>query len=655
MQADKHKEIESLITSPDKNIREQAFAVLLSDSSIEGISFLNRIIFGDNEVVKLYLVRYITRYYANQKGLRILKLLMENKNEHIRTEASDAFATINCSGKKDIILEMFQSKSDFVIGYAIREAGDKNITAAIDYLFIIYEKSNVKRKIEILIVLREIRGTESINGLIKALDELDESVLFEVIQTLGLFYNYVSWNKIVNFLEHPSVRIRKAAVWFLSRYKSKAARDKLLTSYFEETDPVLRNQIIDEGLLQYKEFKVVAQMLETLVCGEDYNTRLLAECALDQFPEKMRYKVVKKYRNNKNERLRAVALGKAGNLKSKKAKKWLVDALMHDNSYSVRVAAAQALGVRGDRSAMPQLEYAFLFDEIKIVSYIALMALTKIWDQNDWGKIYSILEFPEQTHCESQIIVLRFIQKKILREKWDIPANLYDRIMFRLHSRDINIRYVCMEILRVLKDKKAVLAIIDIYMSSETDYENQIALKAINDIVYDDPLFIFAFLVQTRPKQKVFIQILQLIEKINFDPEFDFEMILQMSTLFLRERSKVVKTQIVKTLLNIFKNNYRNLSGVMKDANDQWLDIILKCAKYAEKEDLKIFGPEIFLDNLENPIKATQEIAIRMLGLFKEERALQKLTVMAISHKSMEIRKIAREAVHQIFYEEKVA
>ncbi len=648
-------EIKSLIVSPDKNIRDRAFDRLLSDGSIEGISLLNRIVKGDNEIAKLYLIKYISEYYADRKGLKILKLLMENKNEHIRTEAADLFSGINCSGKKDIILEMFKSKSDFVVGYAIKEAGDKHMIAAIDYLFLIYDKSDAPRKIEILSVLRKIRGTASIKGLIKALDETDLAVLYEVIQTLGLFHNYVSWHKIVKFLDHSSVNIRRVAVWFLSRYKSKHVRDRLLSLYFKENDPALRNQIVGEGLIRYKDFKVVARMLETLVCGEDYNTRLFAERALDQFPEKIRYKVVKKYRNHKNEKIRAVALGKAGELKSKKVKRWLSDALLNDESYCVRVAAAQALGVRGDRSVMPQLEYVFLFDDVKAVCYVALISLTKIWDQSDWGKIYSILEFPEQTHCEAQIMVLRFIQKKILREKWDIPQNLYDRILFRLYSKDPNIRYVCMEILRLLKDKKAVLPIIDIYMDSETDFENKIALDVISDIVYDDPLFLFSFLVQARPKGKVFIQILQLIEKIDFDPQYDFEMILQMSTLFLRERSKKVKTQIVKTLFNIFKNNYHNLSGIMKESEEQWLGIILKCAKYAEKEELKIFGAEIFLDNLENSNRATQEISIKMLGVFREERALQKLTEISISHKSMEMRKIARQAIWRIFYKENVA
>jgi len=104
-----------------------------------------------------------------------------------------------------------------------------------------------------------------------------------------------------------------------------------------------------------------------------------------------------------------------------------------------------------------------------------------------------------------------------------------------------------------------------------------------------------------------------------------------------------------------FKGNFYNLSEIMREENDQMIDIIIKCAKCAEKEELKIFGPDIFLDNLENTSRATQEIAIRMLGMFKEERALQKITRIAISHKSMEIRKIAKKAMQQIFFGEKVA
>lgn len=645
------KTLKELLQSPNQSLKEEAFFHLMKSSSDETSALFDELIHGGDEVTKICFCTYIATHVTSRRGGEILKTLMEDENEYVHTEAAKAFSKLTCIGRKDIILEMLKSRSEVVIDYAIKETGISRVVAGIELLIKLYETASTNRRILILRMLREIRGTEAIGWLLNSLDTSDEKELFEIIHTLGVFHNYLSWHKITKFLSHSSPSIRRAAVWFLNRYRSKIIRTKLFELYFKESDPSVRNEII-HGLVQYKDFKMVTALLEMTVYADDYTMQLTAGSALDKFSPKLLYKMVKKYRKHPGEKIRVAVLLRAGHLPYKKATGWLKDAFRYDPSEHVRAAAAEAFGTGLNKNATHDLEHAFLFDPSPLVQYTALMALTRVWGQNHWPKIYSILEYPEDRYTQAQLIVLRFLQKMILRENWVIPDPLRDRIIFRLFSENNHIRYLCIQILGTLKDKKALIPLIDLYIETSLTEEKERTLKAIEEISYDDPLFLLEYLILSRRNEKLFLKLLEIFDHLDFNPSFDYEIVIQFASLFLRERAVRIKKRIVKTFISLFQRKIYNLPQLTQKENVHWMQIIIECAKYAQQEALSIFGPEIFLENLDNADPAIQKIAIIMMGVLREERSIPKLTAIALKYGNNEIKMLAKEAVKKILRQE---
>ncbi len=646
--------IQTLLSNPDTSVKFAAFSELISKKSTESTEFLNSIIHNNDRITKIWLSRYIAKHMRSKHGLEILSLFMADTNEHLRNEATESFSSIECSGKKEILIKMLESTNDFIIDYAIDEVGKRRIFGAVEYLERIYETSSYKRKINILKVFQLIRKKSCVRTIIKSLQTDDENLLFETIHSLGIFYKYIKWHKTIKFLDHQSPVIRKIAIWFLNHYKSNLIRDKLIKHYFNEQDPSVRNEII-EGLSRYKDFKIMNILLNTAAFSEDYNARILADSAIDRFSEDMIYKLIKKYKYHKNDKIRTIVTLKAGNLRDSKVLKWLSDTLENDISVHVRACAAESIGSMNIKKAIPYLEHAFLMDKSPVVSYTALLSLTRIWDINDLNKIFTILEFPEETHSQAQIVALRFLQKRLLRENWDIPLELRDRILFRVYSQNMEIRYLSIDILRILKEKRALIPLIELYIRTKNKDEKNIAIKAINDIIYDDPIYFLGFIINIRKKKNLFCKLLKILEIIEFNPEYDYEMILQITGLFLREKSEEIKKKIVATLLAVFQKKYQNVPELADQSNSHWIRIILECAKYSDQQNLMVFGPEIFLKNIFNEDPYVQKISISILSLLKEDRAIIPITKIALRHRDPQIKELAKSALQKILNKDTAA
>jgi|GEM_PF-2066649 len=654
MKTEYYDYITTLLASPDASVKFTAFSELIKNKSAEAEKYLHSIIYGDDRINKIWFSRYISKYMRSKYGLEILSLFMTDTNEHLRTEATEAFSSIECAGKKETLLKMIESDNDYTIDYAIEEAGKRRLFAAVQYLEAIYSKSDCKRKLKILKVFQQIRKKSCVRAIIRDLNTEDEILLFEIIHSLGIFHKCLTWHKLTRFMEHQSPAIRKVAIWFLNHYKSNFIRDKLIRRYFQEEDASVRNEII-EGLAGYNDFKIVSILVESAAFNEDYNIRILADSAIDRFPGKMVFKMIKKFRNHKNDRLRSIAMLKAGSFPSSRILGWLADALQNDPSDHVRACAAESLGAMKIKKASHYLEHAFLLDKSQVVAYTSLLSLTKLWDNSDLNKIIAILEFPEETHTQAHIISLRFLQKRLMRENWEISCELRDRILFRLYSDNLEIRYLSIDILRILKEKRALVPLVELYLRTKNKDEDIIILKAVNDIIYDDPIYFLGFIINTRKKKTLFCKMLKILEKVDFSPEYDYEIILQITGMFLREKSEAIKKNIVSTLLTIFEKKYRNIPELADQSNEHWIRIILECSKYSDQEKLIVFGPDIFLKNIFNEDQHVQKISIRVLSLLKDERAIIPLTKIALRHRDLEVKEMAKLALRLILNEDNAA
>jgi len=644
-----HESILTLIKSPIETYMNEGFAKLFDTSSIEAAACLDNLVKSKTEtVVKIRLCGYIKKEFRGRRGLEVLVKFMEDGNAQLFLEAKEAFQDVECPGKKDVILSMLNSTSDNVVDFAIKAAGKRRIFGAVDVFSQLLENGEKDRKLLIIRALKKISATGSIPILYSQLDNPDDKIVYETIQALGMFSKYISWSKISKYFYHDSPAVRKAVIWFLMRYKAKSIRNLLLDKYFVETDVSVRNEII-EALQHYRDFKILVNLLFMSANGETNNVKILADSALNRFPEYLVYKMVKKYRKNKDDKIRLIVMHKASMVLSKKnAFKWLVDTLKHDISEQVRVAAAESLRHYEGRAAVSYLEHSFLFDKSTVVRYTSLLSLTHLWKEQDIPTICSILEFPLEKYAHIQVCILRFLEKKVLRNEWDFPEKLYNMIMFLLYSDNLEIRYLAMQIVRIVKDKKAFIPIIDIYLETKIREEKEQALNTIQEIVYSDPEFYLAFLLQAKDHEKLFASLLEIFEKIEFEPEMAYEMILQFSALFLSEKRKRLKRRLAKTIVNIFKREYSQLPMLVEQENWHWVKIILECSKYTKQDELRLFGADIFMEHINSYNDEMQKIAIIMAGSFQDERAIDDLTRIAITNKSKEIKMLAKVSINQI-------
>ena len=644
-----NESILTLIKSPVESYMNEGFSRLFDTSSIEAAVCLDTLVRNKSDtVVKIRLCSYIKKQFRKRRGLEVLVSFMEDGNAQLFLEAKKAFQDVECPGKKDVILSMLQSRSDNVVDFSISEAGKRRIFGAVDILAELMESADKDRKLLIIKSLKHISATGAIPVLFNELDNPDHKIVYETIQALGMFSKYVSWNKLSKYLEHSSPAVRKAVIWFLMRYKSKSIRNLLLDKYFVETDVSVRNEVI-EALQNYRDFKILVNLLFMSANGETNNVKILADSALNRFPEYLIYKMVKKYRKHKDDKIRLIVMHKASMVLSKKnVFNWLVNVLKHDVSDQVRVAASESLRYYDGRTAVSYLEHSFLFDKSTVVRYTSLLTLTHLWSEQDIPTICSILEFPLEKFAHIQVCILRFLEKKLLKQEWDFPEKLYNMIMFLLYSDNLEIRYLAMQIFRITKDKKAFIPIIDIYLDTTIEEEKKQALQTIQDIVYSDPEFYLAFLLQARDHEKLFSSLLEIFEKIEFEAEMAYEMILQFSALFLSEKRKRMKRRLAKTIVNIFKREYSQLPMLVEQENWHWVKIILECSKYTKEDELRLFGADIFIEHIKSDNEEMQKIAIIMAGSFQDERAINDLTRIAISHKSKEIKMLAKVSINQI-------
>ncbi|RJP59546.1 MAG: HEAT repeat domain-containing protein [Candidatus Auribacter fodinae] len=651
---DKNTALETMLASPDTSLREQGFLYLLKNYTDESEQRLQDIINDTaNEGLKIHLCNFIGEHPDLKNTLPLLALMMAGENTYLRDRATAHFTKIESPDKKECLLSMLESESDYVVDFAIEQVGEKRISASVQFLIEISKTADKDRIIKILDVFQKIRATESISTVLSFLNSADTKILFTAIQTLGAFYQFTSWNQIEPFLTHDAASIRKASIWFLNHYKNNQLKTIYLDRYFKEKDPSVLNEILD-GLSQYEDLKILHTLLESAVNGENYTIQLKASSALDTFSPRILDKLLIKHIKNGNPHIRATAISKAG-ITSRKARRIIAKTLSIDSNDLVRIAAAERLGKSNDETFVPLLEQSFFYDTSKTVKYAALLALTKLWQLSHWPKIYAILEYPEEEYTQEQVIVLRFLQKKMLRENWNVPDELVSRILFKVTSPNANIRYLCVEILKIARSKKSVIPLIDLLLQSESPAEENHTIEAIQTITYNDPLFLFSYLVISRRNEKLFVRLLDILALIDFDPAFDYEMIIQFSTLFLRERSRKIKRHIVAALLTIFKNSYHNIGIVLDKENDDWTEIILECVKFAKQEDLKIFGTELFVQNLAHKDLSVQKISIKMAGLLHAEEAITKLTELAVKHPKEDIRKTARKALQQLMRRDQAA
>ena len=457
------KNLKSTINNPSEHIRSEGFSQIVVSYTSSGHHTLP-LINEENEVVKIRFLRFIAKYHNSRTGLQIARQFIDDSNSEVLEQALATCSEIECIGKKDFILDLLKGDNYNVIDYAIREAGKRRILGAVDILFDIFKKSNEKRKVLILKEMRNIRGTSCIQWLLKELDQHDTRILYEILITLGLFHKYLSWSRFVDYLDHKDESIRKAAIWALGNYSSTTIRNRLLEQYFIESDTTVQNEIITI-LSRYRDQKIIRYLLIMAAHAEEFTIRLLAESALDRFPKKMLYHLLKKNRRNSDNRIRAVVMDKASLAHSYKSTvKWLVDALRNDPEEPVRAIAAESLGMIREHSVVPHLEHAFLFDSSQTVKYTALLSLTNLWHSDDWQTILSILEFPEEKYSQAQQIILRFLQRRLMRDKWELPDRLRERILFNMYSNVTNIRYLSIEIIKIIAERKAIVPLIDIYI-----------------------------------------------------------------------------------------------------------------------------------------------------------------------------------------------
>ncbi|MDV7390231.1 hypothetical protein RZS08_02705, partial [Arthrospira platensis SPKY1] len=106
-------------------------------------------------------------------------------------------------------------------------------------------------------------------------------------------------------------------------------------------------------------------------------------------------------------------------------------------------------------------------------------------------------------------------------------------------------------------------------------------VTAVEKIIYDDPMILFGFLIQARRRKPVFCAILEIMSNVALNKNYHYEIVLQLAMLFLREQVKALKVKIVSAFFTIFQAVYHTIPELAEVGNEHWIQVILRCAKYA--------------------------------------------------------------------------
>jgi len=631
------REVISLLRSTSWRHRQRAQEMIAEAESAEFVRELVRLSGAEGEPLRVAVCRGLGRKSAN---LPLLKPFLEDESERVRSEAEWLFQKYATPEKVETLIELLGSKHSYARAFAATALGNSRAPVAVKPLIDTLDDPNGAVREKAAWALKQLAPPGLPRLMERLLEDEEAKVRFAALVGLGSSKKYRKWRRLQKLLDDRSVSVRLAAAWAIGRLGGRRAAGVLARALAEQEDPRVRCEA-GRALRQLATKETVAPLLEASASDSDQNVRLVSGWAVDQIPEKAKLSVLLERARSSDPRMRMLVCAKLGSVGAEEALAELKRILATDESSQVRAVAAEALGEKGDRGAIPALVAALQSDPL--VSYSAVVSLMKLWDPRDAGSLIGLLERESGASSVLQQVILKRLGELPLGSA--LQREAVTLLISKLSHDNINVRYLAAGALGEIASFDALIPLVRVSCHDPDENVRAFALDSIERTIDGNPLILLRYALESSrpPIGETF----RVLSRVRIDAKY----LEQTVTRCLRAWEKFGEARcgrdLRKLLFSIARMDPEILLEVLDDtASVDSRLLLLDCIEeFCRKESYKPAVVKGLLDLVRNPNGALRAAALRVLAFAGDDSVLETLVERAVREPDENAREAARSAV----------
>ena len=403
----------------DYKVRKEAVASLASQYSEENVALLIEALGDSNENVSREAVKAFKK--LGDPAIPALIAALKHASWNIRKNAAGALVGLG-NRFLDMLLEFARSNNEdiqFWICEVISQFGDK----AVGTLQGILGGDDMPRKLCALSALGRTGSAKAVKPLIDALSDHEWTIRKAAASAL-IQLGQVSYSELMKLLNCGQKDLEFWAIQVLSEIGGEKPRKALIKKVLNDQLPLDQKQSIVNVLREF-ETNDSAEALVQLLGDEDWIIRKNAADSLWELGE-IAESALGQALTSRNHHIRYWASKIIGDLQAEQFVGQLLKMMREDKTWSVRAAAAQALGELGEEKVTLDLVDA-LRDSSEYVRKNALISLNKLGEirhtrqqlDDEWVENYTKSVFSDLKTKKTRSIVHRI--KSLIVDVPDFP------------------------------------------------------------------------------------------------------------------------------------------------------------------------------------------------------------------------------------------
>jgi len=413
------KDILDRLRDVDHRVRKEAVQSLKDVKNEEAITLLVEAL-GDEDASVSKEAIQILQQHGDESIPHMIKAL-KHTSWSVRRNAAGVLV-----GMGNTFLEMLMDlarTNDDDIQFWILEVVSQFGAKAVHTLTDILENENMPKRLCALSALGKTGVSEAVDPLIKALSDpqwtIRKTAAIALVQ-LGR----VAVPGVAELMNHESDDLVFWAIQILGQIGGEQSKKIIVQKALNDETTVDQKQVLIQSLGNFVDPEVVPPLIQMLG-DEHWIIRKLAAEALWELGDISQEELFKALKS-KNDHLRYWACKVLGDIQAKHSVKVLTEIMKNDATWSVRAAAASALGEIGEEASTLDLVDA-LRDSSEYVRKNAMIALNKLGEvkemqskiTNEWVQDYTKSVFNDLKSKKSRSITTRL--RQLIHDVPDFP------------------------------------------------------------------------------------------------------------------------------------------------------------------------------------------------------------------------------------------
>jgi HEAT repeat protein len=518
-----------------------------TDSAYE--AELEKILSCENPVLCVWFARFLANV-SEKRAIVYLASLLSSVNASVSEAARKAFEKNHYQKKAIELLPVLAAKTDAARLYAIEKLAAGSITEALPALINHLNKGPLTEQPKVLSALRYLPDKRLLADL-KIFSTCENADLrFRTVLVFAAILDMdirAAHAPILSFLEDTDARVRQAATWSLARQARQFDQSLFLKLIKSDPDPLVRQEAV-QGLAQFSSNHTVKTLIETLVLDRAHMVALRAEACLLSFPAKplLRGLKILLHHNNLSVARKALYLLAASEHKSASFFKRLCKGLAKAKKDSEKLSYIEALGIFGEKKAMPLLN-----DFLKaspVLAYGALAAILQINDRAPDFPYHLYLNDPDLSDILKQMIIKHYLKNEEAKE-----AISSEYFLAQLEHKNLNLRYLSALALTKRPGEPIIEPLLKLVLKENNTLLKKFLSQSLLQILAKTPLLLKPLLLVFQFNANAIQQLLTLAHQLTLtvtdakdllkaflSPEYDFLITDHLSFL-----SRFISKQLV--------------------------------------------------------------------------------------------------------------